>query len=246
MGASWTAAGFVHGVINSDNVTITGESFDYGPYRFLAEYDPKFVAAYFDPFGLYAYGRQPEALLWNLSRLGECLMPFCSPAKLEAVLDGFSPAFGRSLAKATLDRLGLERGDLARTSPSLAWFTTSWTRAGFRSSNSSSTGAAVRPAWSGRRRARPRSSTVSRLSTPCAPVCWSASPPDSANLDHPYFAGKPCTLLIDEIEALWAPITAEDDWSGWHAKLNEIAVAAEAYGVTTAEALESSQPGPSP
>ena len=48
-------------------------------------------------------------------------------------------------------------------------------------------------------------------------------PASTANLDHPYFAGKPCTLLIDEIEALWAPIAAEDDWSGWHAKLSEIA-----------------------
>jgi hypothetical protein len=56
-------------------------------------------------------------------------------------------------------------------------------------------------------------------------------PAASANLGHRYFAGgRPCTLLIDEIEALWAPIAAADDWSGWHAKLDEIAVAAEAYG----------------
>ena len=203
-------------------MTITGESFDYGPYRFLPEYDPKFVAAYFDPFGLYAYGRQPEALLWNLSRLGECLMPFSSPAKLEAILDSFSPAFARSLAKATLDRLGLERGDLASTSPLLAWFTTSWTRAGFRSSNSSSTGAAVPPAWSGPKRALRRSSTALPAFDAVRAGLLERKPAASANLDHPYFAGKPCTLLIDEIEALWSPITAEDDWSGWHAKLNEI------------------------
>ena len=90
MGAVLIAAGFVDGVINSDNVTITGESFDLSRTD-SAEYDAKFVAAYFDPFGLYAYGRQPEALLWNLSRLAECLMPFTSPAKLEAILDSFSP-----------------------------------------------------------------------------------------------------------------------------------------------------------
>ena len=72
-------------------------------------------------------------------------------------------------------------------------------------------------------------------------------PVASANLEHPYFAGKPCTLLIDEIEALWAPIAAEDDWSGWHAKLNETAQVAEAYGVTApVTAPGSSRPGPSP
>ena len=54
------AAGFVHGVLNTDNINITGESFDYGPWRFLPAYDPGFTAAYFDETGLYAFGRQPE------------------------------------------------------------------------------------------------------------------------------------------------------------------------------------------
>ena len=60
--ASYMVAGFVHGVLNSDNMSITGESFDYGPYRFLPAYDLEFVAAYFDHQGLYAYGRQPNAM----------------------------------------------------------------------------------------------------------------------------------------------------------------------------------------
>ena len=55
--AQWMAAGFVHGVLNTDNMNISGESFDYGPYRFLPAYDPGFTAAYFDHSGLYAYGR---------------------------------------------------------------------------------------------------------------------------------------------------------------------------------------------
>jgi hypothetical protein len=54
-------AGFVHGVLNTDNMNITGESFDYGPYRFLPTYDPEFTAAYFDHHGLYAFGRQPAS-----------------------------------------------------------------------------------------------------------------------------------------------------------------------------------------
>nr|MBP8246913.1 YdiU family protein [Phenylobacterium sp.] len=66
LAASWMAAGFVHGVLNTDNMNITGESFDYGPYRFLPHNDPNFVAAYFDSQGLYSFGRQPEAVFWNL------------------------------------------------------------------------------------------------------------------------------------------------------------------------------------
>ncbi|MEK7355594.1 MAG: YdiU family protein, partial [Bdellovibrionota bacterium] len=72
--ASWMMAGFVHGVLNSDNMNVTGESFDYGPYRFLPKYDPQFTAAYFDETGLYAYGNQPESVIWNLERLAECLL----------------------------------------------------------------------------------------------------------------------------------------------------------------------------
>ena len=67
--------------INSDNVNITGESFDYGPWRFLDRFDPGFTAAYFDQTGLYCFARQPEALNWNLARLGECLIPLSTRAR---------------------------------------------------------------------------------------------------------------------------------------------------------------------
>ena len=87
LGAEWFAAGFVHGVLNTDNINITGESFDYGPWRFLDRFDPGFTAAYFDQTGLYAFARQPEALNWNLARLGECLIPLSSRAAIEAVFD---------------------------------------------------------------------------------------------------------------------------------------------------------------
>ena len=64
MTGGWMAAGFVHGVLNTDNFNLTGESFDYGPWRFLPHLDPQFTAAYFDHQGRYAYGRQPDAALW--------------------------------------------------------------------------------------------------------------------------------------------------------------------------------------
>ncbi|MCC6137640.1 MAG: YdiU family protein [Bdellovibrionaceae bacterium] len=71
--AQWMAAGFVHGVLNSDNINVTGESFDYGPYRFLPHYDDSFTAAYFDHNGLYAYGEQPRVMMWNLEQLENSL-----------------------------------------------------------------------------------------------------------------------------------------------------------------------------
>ena len=79
--ARWMAAGFVHGVLNTDNMNITGESFDYGPYRFLPRNDPNFTAAYFDETGLYAFGRQPEAVFWNLRQLAGCLTLVAEPSR---------------------------------------------------------------------------------------------------------------------------------------------------------------------
>src|SRR3546814_5376308 len=65
LAASYMAAGFVHGVLNSDNINVTGESFDYGPWRFTPRWEPGFTAAYFDQTGLYAFGRQAEAINWD-------------------------------------------------------------------------------------------------------------------------------------------------------------------------------------
>ncbi|MBL7543823.1 MAG: YdiU family protein [Bdellovibrionaceae bacterium] len=76
--ASYMVAGFVHGVLNTDNMNISGESFDYGPYRFLPCYDPHFTAAYFDHEGLYCFGQQPPTFLWNLTELRKTLL-FAQP-----------------------------------------------------------------------------------------------------------------------------------------------------------------------
>src|SRR5215831_14556771 len=91
--AAWMAAGFVHGVLNTDNMNVTGESFDYGPYRFLPTFDPEFVAAYFDPTGLYRFGRQPAIVLWNLERLAEALALVAPVEGLRGALEGYEAAF---------------------------------------------------------------------------------------------------------------------------------------------------------
>src|SRR4051794_20049025 len=108
---SWMAAGFVHGVLNTDNMNVTGESFDYGPWRFLPHLDPLFTAAYFDHSKLYAYGRQIEAVRWNLERLAEALSPLVPMAQLSRALVDFEARYLAALSARVLARLGVATRD---------------------------------------------------------------------------------------------------------------------------------------
>src|SRR3546814_4464064 len=89
LAASYMAAGFVHGVLNSDNINVTGESFDYGPWRFTPRWEPGFTAAYFDQTGLYAFGRQAEAIHWDTAQLAVSLRLLCEAEPLIAELERF-------------------------------------------------------------------------------------------------------------------------------------------------------------
>ena len=80
-------------MLNSDNINITGESFDYGPWRFTPYWDPEFTAAYFDHYGLYAFGRQPEAIHWDLAQLAGCLSLVADAPPLSDMLAGWSSRF---------------------------------------------------------------------------------------------------------------------------------------------------------
>ncbi|WP_082557847.1 protein adenylyltransferase SelO [Methylobacterium sp. Leaf361] len=236
MGAQWAAAGFVHGVLNSDNINVTGESFDYGPWRFLPHYDPDFTAAYFDETGLYSFGRQPEALFWNLARLADCLLVLAPQARLEAALSGFGPALQEAFAEALFRRLGLAPAPRPETDRlvSAVWRFLAETRAPFErfffdwyGGLASATRAQAGP--SAGHYAHEAFAPVRAALEPLAPA-------PGARLDHPYFAEAPCTLLIDEVEALWAPIAAADDWSLFEAKLAGVARMAEACGTAPASA----------
>ena len=93
LAAQYMTAGFVHGVLNTDNINITGESFDYGPWRFAPAWNPDFTAAYFDHHGLYSFGRQPEALQWNVYQLAGAL-------RLVASIEALKPALAADHARA--------------------------------------------------------------------------------------------------------------------------------------------------
>ncbi|MGB3739126.1 MAG: YdiU family protein, partial [Pontixanthobacter sp.] len=99
LAASYMVAGFVHGVLNTDNMNVSGESFDYGPWRWLPRWDATFTAAYFDHGGLYAFGRQPEALHWNCSQLAVALRLGCDAPPLIAALDRFGPLYMQAIAR---------------------------------------------------------------------------------------------------------------------------------------------------
>src|SRR4030095_14851034 len=109
LAASYVAAGFVHGVLNSDNINITGESFDYGPWRFAPEWDEEFVAAYFDETGLYAFGRQPEAIHWDVTQLAGCLAMIGEAPALSDLLASWPGRFEHALVERIVARLGVER-----------------------------------------------------------------------------------------------------------------------------------------
>ena len=111
--AEWMAAGFTHGVLNTDNMSLVGESFDYGPFAFLDRWDPRFTAAYFDHNGLYAYGQQPAVTHNNLRLLQDPLAMLLPRAELEARLERFAPAYASHYRALMLRRLGL--ADLGTT-----------------------------------------------------------------------------------------------------------------------------------
>jgi len=222
LAARWVAAGFVHGVLNTDNLNVTGESFDYGPWRFLPHYEPGFTAAYFDQFGLYAFARQPEAVFWALTQLGGALKPIGHAETLTTALNGFGPAYIRELRSAFLERLGVlslgeaadqrlldatlallrEGGEALRWEPLFHdWF------AGFASSAR---------ALSGPRAALYQTKSFADFRF----ALFEHEPDRPERLEAARFARpEPEEMLIDEVEAIWAAIDRDDDWSPFDEKI---------------------------
>ena len=233
--ACWMAAGFVHGVLNTDNMNITGESFDYGPYRFLPHSDPNFTAAYFDHAGLYSFGRQPEAVFWNLQQLAGCLSLVTGSDPLVEALNAFGPAYRRELMAAMLARLGVKpRGDEEDAALVQASFV------GMAEGGSRLRWEPFFFDWfcgrDDRALAGPRADLYAE--GPFAEFrerlgSYESDRPE--RLAHPYFAQpEPEELLYDQIEAVWAVIAESDDWAVFHEKLARIEVARVAWGLTSA------------
>jgi uncharacterized protein YdiU (UPF0061 family) len=224
LAAAWMAAGYVHGVLNSDNMTVTGESFDYGPWRALPVYAPAFTAAYFDEYGLYAYGRQAEATVWNLSRLGECLMQIAPDlAPLQAAIDRFQPLYAEALASRICRRLGVKP---AGKDADLVLLRALFLFLGERLP--SFEGALFDlfggPASEARIAASPRSRHYRGEAWEALRALVFAREPDRPErLATAYFqASDPVTVTIDVVRGVWGAIAEQDDWDALGALLRRI------------------------
>ena len=231
--AQWMAAGFVHGVLNTDNMNINGESFDYGPYRFLPFNDPTFVAAYFDQTGLYAFGRQPEAVYWNLRQLAGCLLLISEEAGLAAALERFPGLYRDALRRAMLRRIGVR--------PRSAEAEQALVAAAFRALAAGGEALRWEPffhdwfcgeASATRALAGPRGALYREAPfTEFRSLLQGFEPDRPERLSSWSFARTdPEELLYDEIEALWAAIAERDDWGPFNEKLARLEAARLAYG----------------
>jgi uncharacterized protein YdiU (UPF0061 family) len=223
LAASYMIAGFVHGVLNSDNINVTGESFDYGPWRFASTWDAHFTAAYFDHAGLYAFGRQPEAIHWDAAQLAVSLRLLSEAEPLIAALDTFGAHYRDALGACLHYRLGIrhppggltleESGVLAEAvGRTLAATEVPVDRFFF-----DAYGGALPPSYD---------SQWDDVRAALAPF-----EPRPGARDHPYWQGEPCSMLIDEVEAIWAAIAERDDWAPFHAKIIAIRTMGAALAV---------------
>lgn len=217
------AAGFVHGVLNTDNINITGEVFDFGPWRFLPTMDLAFTAAYFDETGLYAFGRQPDALHWNVYQLGGALADICEENELKRVLGNFPRIYMDAIRDKLLARLGVKaKGDipddelLTKVNEFLAKENFPYERFFFDWYGGS---ASAERALAGPEAHRYSKDSYKELFD----LLKAYEPTNPQALNTSYFLGEgPETLLIDEVEALWAPIADSDDWAPFNRKIDRI------------------------
>lgn len=225
LAASWMVAGFVHGVLNTDNMNISGESFDYGPWRFLPRWDPSSTAAYFDHSGLYAFGRQPEALHWNCGQLAVALRLLTQAPPLIAAMERFGPLYMAAVGRRWCWRLGVEsRGVEADTALLAA------SEAAMRASDEP-------PDMFFHRHRGGRTAE--------GEVAEVLSGYDVAPGDHPYWSdGAPQSMLIDEVESLWSAIADRNDWQPFEAKILAVRRMGEAHGEPPAGHVGFAKAGP--
>jgi uncharacterized protein YdiU (UPF0061 family) len=230
MAAGWMAAGFVHGVLNTDNINVTGESFDYGPWRFLPHYEPGFTAAYFDHSGLYCFARQPEAVYWALQQFAGALSLVGDRSSLETALAGFPAVYRTALLEAFLARFGLasagEAADEALVRAFLAFMESSqlpWEGVIF---DWFCGEASAERAMSGPRASAYTGEKFDAWRT--AMAAHDAVRPE--RLDHAVFGqGEPVAMTIEVVEETWSAIDAADDWSRFEQRIADIRAAGEGY-----------------
>ncbi len=232
--AQWMSVGFCHGVLNTDNMSITGESFDYGPYAFMDKYDPRFTAAYFDYAGRYSYGNQPIICQMNLKALQKPLKLVMPLEAMESSLEQFKSRYQGYYQVRMLCKLGFEQlpEDLAEELVNKTVELLNGVEVGYhdfflelvRQFSSQ---------W--REDASIIFSTTMQASDPGASTLlddWrtiyhrslNALPAEDIEKVQDCLARtNPETVLLrPEIEAVWEPITVEDDWQPFYELLERV------------------------
>ena len=232
--AQWMSVGFCHAVLNTDNMSITGESFDYGPYAFIDTYDPKFTAAYFDYSSRYCYRNQPAICHLNLRMLQKPLKRVIPQEDLESTLESFETQYWQFYSQRMLHKLGFESlpdplgTDLINQTLDLLnsvtvgyhdffrsladQFTPDWANDGTQifgtTLPASDAGAQVLlEQW------RQHYQQALQMQSAAALDAMSARLKQT----------NPRTVLLrPAIEAIWAPIMAENDWEPFYALLQRI------------------------
>ena len=215
MVASWMAGGFVHGVMNTDNMNITGESFDYGPYRFLPTLKSDYTAAYFDYNKLYAFAKQPEIMYWNLGQLAQSLSLICEDKKLLAALEEYAPAYRDALRKHIFRRLAItpntQEKDIDFIMQTFRYL-----------ENSQCAWPQFWHDWQGGvgQLKRAKKSPNADYYKGEEFTDWLTAFGQYEASGDASDADKPASLIYEEIGELWKPIDKHDDWSVFEAKLS--------------------------
>ncbi|KKC25316.1 protein adenylyltransferase SelO family protein [Sphingomonas sp. SRS2] len=217
LAASYMAAGFVHGVLNSDNINVTGESFDYGPWRWLPSWEPSFTAAYFDNSGLYAFGRQAQAIHWDVVQLAKSLRSVAEADELAPAVDAWPAYYEAEVVAALCARLGV--------SPQGAEVDLAMIQAMDEALQATKVGVdRFFFDWrGGKRRAASPADAIYDGDSFASFAKAIAGYAGNVSLDHAYWNDpEPCSMLIDEVEAIWSAIDQRDDWSALDAKVEAI------------------------
>ena len=239
--AQWMTVGFCHAVLNTDNMAIAGESFDYGPFAFMDQFDPQFTAAYFDYAGRYCYANQPAACLWNLQKLQAPLKALLDPLAMEQALDTFDEHYQRTYRQRMLRKLGFEESvdqiseeiadELLRRTIQFLWESKIGYHVFFK---------ALRLQFEASWREKVELSFEPPLVSDVAISCFEqwrefyqqmlASLPESemAAVAQRLRQHNPLTVIIrPEIEAVWEPIAQQDNWTPFYELLERIWTAVE-------------------
>ena len=219
LAASYMVAGFVHGVLNTDNINITGESFDYGPWRFTEYWDPQFTAAYFDESGLYAFGRQAEALHWNLGQLAVALRLVSDAPPLIAALERFPSLYQQAVIRRFLWRLGIASRGETKDRQLVEAAERAMSREKI---------AIDQFFYLYRYGKSDAGETPGEYQLAFATLLRDFAPVEGQRHDY-WTKGAICSMLIQEVEDIWQAISESDDWEPLQRKIDIIREMGQAH-----------------